>query len=76
MIFQSPPRLTKENGQIRRVGFEIEFGGLKLDEAAKIIQKVCGGQVVKKHHFSYLVRGTRFGDFVVDSDSHFLSEKK
>lgn len=76
MEFLLPPRTYNSAGDLRRVGFEIEFGGISLEEAASIIIDLHGGELEKKHNFSYKIRNTKFGDFDVESDSRFLSQKK
>lgn len=76
MDFLLPPRLYNEKGDIRKAGFEIEFGDLSLHETADIILSLYGGTLEKKHNFSYEVKGTKYGDFALESDSRFLSQKK
>ena len=74
--FLLPPRLYNSAGEIRKVGFEIEFGGLSLEETAKIILSLYDGTLERKHNFAFKVKGTQFGDFHLESDSRFLSQKK
>jgi len=76
MEFLLPPRIHNASGEIRKVGFEIEFGGLSLHETAEIILNLYGGTLKKKHNFSFEVVGTKYGDFALESDSRFLSQKK
>lgn len=76
MKFLLPPRMYNESGEIRKVGFEIEFGGLGLEEAARLIADLYGGMIHKRHQFSYVVTGSQYGDFSLESDSRFLSQKK
>lgn len=76
MEFLMPPRLYSESGELRKVGFEIEFGGLSLDSAAQIILDLYGGTLYKRHQFSYQIIGTQWGDFALEADSRFLSQKK
>lgn len=76
MDFILPPRINNPTGDVRRVGFEIEFGGLSLQKTAEIILSLYGGRIVKKHNFSFEVKETSYGDFALESDSRFLSKKK
>lgn len=76
MEFLLPPQLHTESGTVRKVGFEIEFGGLSLPDTAQIIVNLYGGSLVKKHNFSFVVEKTRYGDFALESDSRFLSQEK
>ena len=73
--FLLPPRLFNENGDKRRVGFELEFGGVDLFETAQIIQSLFGGEIEKKGDYSYRVK-TDDGEFVVEADTLFLLEDK
>lgn len=75
MNFQLPPRIRKADGEKRRVGFELEFGGLPLDEAAKILVQLFGGTVERKSEFIYKAQ-TSLGDFCLEADSTFLKDKK
>ncbi|MGZ5279185.1 MAG: amidoligase family protein, partial [Pseudobdellovibrionaceae bacterium] len=76
MEFLLPPIIKTHLGHLRRVGFEIEFGGIAISQATAIIQQVCGGEIQQRHQYASKVVGTRYGDFVVESDSRLLSEKR
>ena len=76
MNFIMPPRIYRDSGEVRKVGFEIEFGGLDLESTAQIIKSIFGGTIEKKHHFSYRIKDTKFGEFTLESDARFLSQKK
>ncbi len=76
MPFRLPPRLSNERGEPRKVGFELEFGGLPLEQAASILQNLFGGEVQCDHRFSYFIKGTKYGDFAVEADSRFLKERR
>ncbi len=64
--------LKNQSGGFRKVGFELEFSGLKLQEAARIIQSLYGGTVSKMHRYRYEVKNTRFGMFRVELDAQNL----
>jgi hypothetical protein len=76
MAFILPPKLVTEKGNVRRVGIEIEFGGVGLPEVAQIIANLFGGQVEQTGAFSYKVKNTPYGEYSVESDARFLSEKR
>lgn len=76
MEFQLPPRLRNANGKTRQVGFEIEFGGVSLPETCSLIQGLFGGEIEQKNAFAYRNVGTSQGDFEVESDARFLSQKR
>lgn len=74
--FDLPPRLTDDEGNQRRVGLEIEFGGVSLADAATLVQQLYGGKVVEENRFRSVVSGTRLGDFVVELDSNPLKAQR
>ncbi len=74
MNFQLPPRLLNEKGEKRRVGFELEFGGLDLGECAKILIRLFGGEVSVRSEYVLEVK-TPLGRFELEADSAFLKEK-
>lgn len=75
MDFLLPPRLEDENGQTRTVGFELEFGGVDLEETATVLQNLFGGVIERQSPYYYQVR-TSLGAFTAEADSSFLKEKK
>ncbi len=68
------PKTKNREGTLRKVGFELEFTGLELDEAAQIIQDLFGGKIVKKHRYQYNVKNTELGDFEVELDARLLKK--
>jgi hypothetical protein len=62
-------------GEVRRVGVELEFGGLELVEAAEAVRESFGGEVRQDHEHRYTVL-TGLGEFEVTFDSSLLSERK
>lgn len=75
MNFYLPPRMNKQNGEKRRVGFELEFGGMSLDETAEILVKLFGGTIRKQGAYITCV-DTPLGAFQIEADSNFLKKKK
>lgn len=61
--------LKNQDGEKRRAGFELEFTGLELPQAAAFVQSLYGGEVVKKHRYRYEVTGTEWGTFRVELDA-------
>ncbi len=74
--YEMPPRLYGESGSIRRVGVEVEFAGLEIDEAIGIVCELFGGAPQSKNRFEHVVAGTRFGDFRVEVDSKPITERR
>lgn len=75
MQFKKPPILQNRKGEIRKVGFELEFANLGIEDSAKIIQDLYGGEIKKEHRFSQQVEGTSVGDFSIKIDLKLLNEK-
>jgi len=75
MEFQVPPRLYTQNGEKRRVGFELEFGGLPLENTAQILLLLFDGQLKRESEFVFKI-STTLGQFGLEADSSFLKSKK
>lgn len=75
MEFLMPPLLYNEDGSLRKAGLEIEFGAVELDECAKIIQTLFGGEIIRESSFVQEVKNTQMGDFHLKMDSRILTEK-
>lgn len=76
MEFKRPPITHNEQGQLRTVGFELEYANLGINTAVQLIQELYGGQVQRESRFKQHVRHTRLGDFTVEFDLTLLSEKR
>jgi hypothetical protein len=72
--FAAPPLLHNESGQVRGVGFELEYSGLDIKNSARLVIQVFGGEHEVESTFVHHVR-TRHGDFSVEIDTAFLKEK-
>jgi hypothetical protein len=72
--FAPPHPLRNCRGEVRRVGVELEFGGLSLPEAAEAVRAAFGGEVRQDHEHRYTVV-TDLGEFDVTFDSSLLSKK-
>lgn len=76
MTFLLPPILENEQGDFRRVGFELEFGGISMEDAASILQRRFGGEIVREGRYRCELKGTPWGDFGLEVDSIFLKENR
>lgn len=75
-MFEIPPRKKNSKGEIRKVGFELEYSDLKLETATEIIKKIFGGEEKKINNFFYKIENTSKGNFEIKIDASFLSETK
>lgn len=75
MQFKQPPVIYNGKGNLRSVGFELEFSNLGIEESVKVIQNLYGGETEKINKFFYKVKGTSLGDFTVEFDLTLLTEK-
>lgn len=72
--FQMPPVMLNAGGAVRRAGFELEFSGLSIADAAGVVRAVFGGSVVPQNTFASRVE-TPTGAFQVEIDTRFLTDK-
>ncbi|ETX11686.1 hypothetical protein OCH239_19030 [Roseivivax halodurans JCM 10272] len=68
------PRAETAGGRPRRVGVEIEFGGLPESEVAKIVSTECGGSVEQGEEKGLVVKGSELGDVQIYLDTALLSK--
>ncbi|MGR3755782.1 MAG: amidoligase family protein [Tranquillimonas sp.] len=68
---QSLPRPTDATGTARRVGIEVECGGLTERELADRAASVLGGTVEPDGPYAFRVKNTRIGDLKVMLDTAF-----
>jgi hypothetical protein len=64
----APPRPRRADGETRRVGVEIEFGGLPVKAAAQAVHDRFGGRLRHEGAHGAVIEGTAFGDFAVEID--------
>jgi len=69
-----PPAIRVDGGDMRRIGVELEFSGMALDDASPIVAEALDGSVDVVSPFEHRVRDTRFGDFNVEIDYQFLKK--
>ncbi len=74
--FKQPPVSLNPEGTERKVGFELEFTGVEMDEAAGILQSLYGGSVNKLSTYEVEVNNSRFGTFKLELDAQILRDKK
>ena len=73
-LFLPLPRPGRAAGGARRVGVEIEFGGLAEARAAAILAEALGGRVREASRHELVVEGSEIGDIDVYLDTAFRDE--
>ncbi len=66
---QTPQHTKNYAGKERKVGFEIEYAGLRLEKAAHIVQDLYGGKIQSEHAAVFVVKDTKLGDFLLEIDA-------
>ncbi|WP_340103900.1 amidoligase family protein [Rhodohalobacter sp. 8-1] len=74
--FKTPPSPLNTTGEERCTGFEFEFTGVEIPEAARMVRDLYGGSVTRVSTYEYHVAGTSFGTFKLELDAQLLREKK
>ena len=67
----APPWTTGPDGDVRRVGVEVEFAGLDTADTAYIVRSRLGGTVRSSDPHRWTVEGTELGSFTVELDSRY-----
>lgn len=73
--FRKPATSTTAAGDVRRVGFELEFSGITLDDASRHICDALGGRREIRSSAEHRVVSARLGDFNIEVDWKFLKEQ-
>lgn len=73
--FILPPVLRNEDGNLRTVGFELEYGGLNLQETAALIVDLYGGRHVEESRYVHRVEHTTYGTFRLEVDALMLKKE-
>lgn len=71
---KQPPWLKNADGDIRRVGVELEISGLKLDDLSNCVAEFFGLQVETKGRYERLIKGDSAGHWVVELDFELLKK--
>ena len=67
-----PPVLEDASGQVRRAGFEFEFGNLPIVETARALQASLGGELETKTPFEAVLHDSDLGTLKVERDADIL----
>ncbi len=69
--FTLPPQLKTQQGQYRRVGFELEFSGIDLEEVCGLIQTIFQARLCTQTAVEHRLESS-LGTFVVELDWSFI----
>jgi len=73
--FKLPPVRLNPSGEVRKVGFEIEFSGLTLESIDKILLDLYDGKLVEKNRYKHTI-STSLGEFENILDFEFLTKRE
>lgn len=74
--FKTPPSPLNTSREERCTGFEFEFTGVEIPEAAGMVRDLYGGKVSRISTYEYRVEDASFGTFKLELDAQLLREKK
>jgi hypothetical protein len=69
--FAPSPHPLNYEGKPRRVGLEIEFGGISARDGAGMVRKLFGGTIEIEDEHRFHIRDTELGDFVSELDMQY-----
>ena len=73
--YELPPRTKKDNGDSRRVGFELEFSGITLAQTVQALQAALGAEIRSETAAEFELHVETLGDFNVELDWDYLKRK-
>lgn len=73
--FQLPPTPLRNDGSPRRVGFELEFSGIGLNDASAAVALALAGKRVRETTAEHAIEVPGLGNFIVEIDWSFLKRK-
>lgn len=73
--FKMPPELYNGDGNLRKVGFELEFTGLSITETGKSLKSALGGKLLEKSVAESLLKVEGLGSFKIELDWAYIKSK-
>ncbi len=70
--FKRPATTLRGDGGLRRVGFELEFSGLTIDQTVTVLQTTLGGTLHSKSVAERVLQVDSLGAFNIELDWNFL----
>lgn len=74
--FKDPPKIQNQDGRERSVGFEFEFTGVEMQDAAIMVSRLYGGDIEQISGYEFKVNDSEFGDFSLELDASLFLNKK
>lgn len=75
MTFKTPPTVKRSDGEPRRVGFELEFTGLTLQQTSEELQQALGGAIRHDSAAEHSLETEDLGTFNIELDWSYLKRK-
>jgi len=72
--FRAPAVLRNRDGAVRKAGFELEYAGLDIEQSARLVQQVFGGEIEIVSTFVHHVHSP-LGRFSIELDASPLRDK-
>jgi hypothetical protein len=72
MSYTFPSTEKNAQGDQRKVGLELEFAGIEIESAAKIVQSLYGGELHREHRYHFEIKDSELGNFRVELDARIL----
>lgn len=73
--FALPPVPCRDDGDERRVGFELEFTGLGLEPLAEVAREALGGRLSEESQAKWRLDVDELGEFVIELDWAYLKRR-
>lgn len=73
--FILPPRTHRDDGGERRVGFELEFTGLTLEQTAQAARDALGGELQRDSLAEWRLSVDDLGEFAIELDWDYLKRR-
>ena len=74
--YLKPPHIKNSTGNERTVGYEFEFTGIEIEQVARLVKGLYGGDIKKISTYEFEIQETEFGTFKIELDAQLLRDKK
>lgn len=75
-FFETPPWAHRRDGEMRRIGLELEMTGIEPTAIAEAVTAIVGGQVERESAFFTRVVDTKLGEFGIELDAELLTDRR